>query len=286
MVGLVLASVATMLMTFAPLGVAATTVPKNAVDVIFDSSLTDPMATIATAFHKATGLTMLQTSGETAVVAKAIAGKTTVQDIFVSEGAAAQQFLEGKKHGNWVTWYAQFGSTPLLLAYNPKSKFAKDLQTMPWYKVVTMKGFVLGRATPDTDSSGSLAVTALENTAKAEHLPALSKLAASKAGVFSETDLLTQFEKGHLAAAFFYGVDADANGLKTVPLGSLHLAAPYMISILRKSAHEGAAVSFIKFLFRASSAEILAKGGVTAKSPPILSGPATAVPSPLRSFLS
>jgi molybdate/tungstate transport system substrate-binding protein len=281
---LLLVSAAATLMSFAPIGAA--TLPKNAVDVIFDSSLTDPMATIATAFHTATKLTMLQTSGETAVVAKAIAGKTTVQDVFVSQGAAAQQFLEAKKNGNWVSWYAQFGSTPLVLAYNPKSKFAKDLRTMPWYKVVTMAGFVLGRATPDTDSSGTLAVTALENTAKAEHLPALSKLAVSKAGVYSETELLTQLQKGHLAAAFFYGVDADADGLKTVPLGSVHLAAPYMISILRNSPHEGAAVSFVKFLLRSSSAAIFLKGGVTVKNPPVLFGPTKAVPAPLRSLFS
>jgi molybdate/tungstate transport system substrate-binding protein len=276
----------TVLGAFVPVGADATTPAKNTVDVIFDSSLTDTMAVLATAVHKATGLTMLQTAGESAVDAKALAEKTTVQDVFVSEGAVAVKSLEVKNSGNLVSWYAQFGATPLLLAYNPKSKFAKDLRTMPWYKVVTMQGFLLGRATPDTDSSGTLAVAALDATAKKEHLPALSKLATSSADVYSEADLVTRLQQGHLAAAFFYGVDAATAGLKTVPLASVNLAAPYMITILRNSAHQGAAVTFIKFLLRSSTASIFGKGGVIEKSPALLTGKATAVPPSLRSLVS
>jgi molybdate/tungstate transport system substrate-binding protein len=259
---------------------------KNTVGVIFDSSLTDTMALVATTFHKATGLSMLQTAGESAVDAKALAGKTTVQDVFVSEGAVAVKSLEVKKAGSLVSWYAQFGSTPLVLAYNPKSKFANDLRTMPWYKVVTMKGFSLGRATPDTDSSGTLAITALNANAKTQHLPALSKLATSKTDLYSETDLLADLQNGHITAAFFYGVDAASAGLKTVPLASVTLSAPYMITILRNAAHEGAAVTFIKFLLRSSTASTFSKGGVIEKSPPILTGKVTALPPPLRSLVS
>jgi molybdate/tungstate transport system substrate-binding protein len=281
-----LASSMTMLVAFVPVGAGATTTPKNTVDVIFDSSLTDTMAVLATAFHKATGLSVLQTAGQSAVDAKDLAHKTTVQDVFVSEGAVALQSLEVKNAGNLVSWYAQFGSTPLLLAYNPKSKFAKDLRSMPWYKVVTMKGFSLGRAAPETDSSGTLAISALDATAKKEHLPALSKLATSKTDVFSEADLVTQLGNGHLAAAFLYGVDAAAAGFKTVSLGAENLTAQYMITILHNSAHEGAAVTFIKFLLRSSAASIFAKGGVIEKSRLILAGKASAVPPPLRSLLS
>ena len=284
--GALLAFAITTLGAFVPVvGVGATTPAKNTVGVIFDSSLTDTMALVATAFHKATGLSMLQTAGESAVDARALAGKTTVQDVFVSEGTVAVKSLEVKK-ASLVSWYAQFGATPLVLAYNPKSKFAKDLRTMPWYKVVTMKGFSLGRATPDTDSSGTLAITALNATAKTQHLPALSKLATSKTDLYSETDLVTDLQKGHIAAAFFYGVDAASAGLKTVPLASVSLSAPYLITILHNSAHEGAAVTFIKFLLRASTASIFSKGGVIEKSPPILTGNVTALPPPLRPLVS
>jgi molybdate/tungstate transport system substrate-binding protein len=276
----------TMLVAFVPVGAGATAPSKNTVDVIFDSSLTDTMAVLATAFHKATGLTMLQTAGESAVEAKDLAGRTTVQDVFVSEGAGAVKSLEVKANGDLVSWYAQFGATPLLLAYNSKSKFAKDLRTMPWYKVVTMKGFSLGRATPDTDSSGTLAVAALDATAKKEHLPALSKLATSKTDVYSETDLVTRLQQNHLSAAFFYGVDAAAEGFKTVSLPSVNLGAPYMITILRNSAHQGAAATFIKFLFRSNVVSVFGKGGVIEKRPAILSGKASAVPLSLRPLIS
>jgi molybdate/tungstate transport system substrate-binding protein len=280
-----IAATMTMLVAFVPVGDGATTPAKNVVDVIFDSSLTDSMAVLATSFHKATGLSMLQTAGESAVDARDLAGKTTVQDVFVSEGPVAVKSLESKSNGSLVTWYAQFGSTPLVLAYNPKSKFAKDFRTMPWYKVMTMTGFSVGRAAPDSDSSGTLAVSALEATAKKEHLPALSKLATSKTDVYSETDLLTLMEKSHLAAAFFYGVDAAAAGFKTVPLTSVKLATPFMVTILQHSPHEGGAVTFVKFLLRSSTASTFGKGGVT-ETKPILTGKATAVPMPLRSLIS
>jgi molybdate/tungstate transport system substrate-binding protein len=284
--GVVLVAAMTALVGFVPVGADASTPAKNTVDVIFDSSLTDTMAVLATAFHKATGLSMLQTAGESAVDASALAGKTTVQDVFVSEGAVAVKSLEAKSSGNLVSWYAQFGETPLLLAYNPKSKFAKDLRTMPWYKVVTLKGFSLGRAAPDADSSGTLAIAALEAASKKEHLPALSKLATSKTDAYGEADLLTQLHQNHLAAAFLYGVDAAAAGFKTVSLASPNLAVPYMVTILRNSAHEGAAVTFVKFLLRSSSALIFDEGGVIEQSPLILTGKSASVPPPLRSLVS
>ena len=36
--------------------------------------------------------------------------------------------LEGAANGNWVSWYALFATSPLVLGYNPKSKFAAGPQ--------------------------------------------------------------------------------------------------------------------------------------------------------------
>ena len=42
---------------------------------------------------------------------------------------------------------------------------------MPWYKVVTMPGFRLGRTNPSQDPGGVLAKQALEETAKRAESP-------------------------------------------------------------------------------------------------------------------
>jgi molybdate/tungstate transport system substrate-binding protein len=277
-------------MILATTGVAASASPqkspKGSVDVIFDSSLTDTMAILSAAFEKSSHISVLQTAGGSAADAAAISGKTTVQDIFVSEGSAAEQALEGSKNGNWVSWYAQFGSTPLVLAYNPKSKFAKDLKTMPWYKVASMPGFTIGRANPKAYSTGTLAVQALDSAAKSEHLPVLAKLATAKNDAYSEADLVSDLQKGHIAAGFFYGVDAAAFGFRTVSLGSIHLGAPYMVTILHNPKHPADAIDFVKFLLKSSTPAVVHNEGVTFRKSPLLSGQKTAVPNDLRSLIT
>ena len=46
--------------------------------------------------------------------------------MFVSASPAVNATLEGAANGNWVSWYATFATTPLVLGYNPTSKFAAD----------------------------------------------------------------------------------------------------------------------------------------------------------------
>ena len=66
-----------------------------------------------------------------------------------------------------------FGSSPLVLGYNPSSKFAADLKTKQWYDVIDQPGFLIGRTDPATDPKGVLAITALDRAAKAHDIPAL-----------------------------------------------------------------------------------------------------------------
>ena len=70
-----------------------------------------------------------------------------------------------------MSWYAKFGSSPLVLGYNPNSTFAQALRTKPWYEVIDQPGFLIGRTDPATDPKGVLAVTALDQAATAHNLP-------------------------------------------------------------------------------------------------------------------
>lgn len=287
MVGIAsLLGLATLVSTVTPAFAETSSTSKGSVDVIAAGSLQDTLTALAPAFKKATGYTLVPTTGGSTGDATEIKGKTTKQDVFISAGAASEAALVGKKNGSWVSWYAQIGTTPLLLGYNPKSKFAHDLLTMPWYKVVTMPGFLIGRTDPATDPKGVLADTALNDAATADNLPALKTLGTENSDVYSETSLVGRLQAGQIDAGFFYGVEATAANIKTVTLGTTHLTAPYQIAILNKAAHQAGAKAFVKWLLGSGGSTILKSEGLSLDKPAILTGPKSAVPVSLRSLVS
>jgi molybdate/tungstate transport system substrate-binding protein len=222
------------------------------------------------AFHKATGYTVSGISAGSSALATEISGKTVVGDVFISASPAVNASLEGASNGNWVSSYKEFGFSPLVLGYYAKSKFAQDLQTQPWYNVVDLPGFLLGRTDPATDPKGVLAVDALEGTALTHDIPALNALATSKTNIFEETALVGQLQAGQLDAGFFYGVEAAAAHLKTVPLKGTALSGQYTVAILNRAPHQAAAKAFVTFLLSKSGRSILSKYGVTPLVPPLV----------------
>ena len=136
------------------------------VDVLYAGSLSDLMQLqIAPAFHRATGYTVQGFSGGSTALATEIKNGIEVGDVFLSASAMADAALAGSANGSWVSSYTQFGTSKLLLAYNPDSSFALALRSTPWYEVVDRGGFHLGRTDPLTDPKGVLAVSALKTAA-------------------------------------------------------------------------------------------------------------------------
>ncbi|MGC2486114.1 MAG: extracellular solute-binding protein [Acidimicrobiales bacterium] len=237
---------------------------SGTVDVLYAGSFLDLMEQqIDPAFHKATGYTVSGFSAGSTALATEISGGTQVGDVFISASPAVNASLEGSANGNWVSSYKEFGNSPLVLGYNPKSKFAKDLQTKPWYEVVDLPGFLLGRTDPTTDPKGVLAVDALTGVALSYDQPNLAPLASTQSNIFEETTLVGDLQAGQLDAGFFYGVEAAAAHLKTVPLVGTQLSGQYTVAILNRAPHEAAAKAFVKFLLGPAGQKILKNNGVT-----------------------
>ena len=254
--------------------------------VLYAGSLVDTMAKVSASFDKASGYAFDGFSAGSSALATEIQGKTQKADVFISAGAKSAASLEGTRNGDWVSWYAQFGTTPLLLGYNPTGKFAKYFKTEPWYKVITMPGFRLGRTDPAIDPKGVLAVEALNDAARAEKMPALKTLGTETSDVFPEESMVGRLQAHQLDAAFFYLVEAEAANIPTVTLGSIKLVNPYVVTVVNRAPHEAGAVAFVKFLLNAKGSAILRSFGLTVDSPAILSGPKSAVPKPLQSLVS
>jgi molybdate/tungstate transport system substrate-binding protein len=238
--------------------------------------------TVGPAFHKATGYTLVDTSNGSSTLAANIKNKVAVADVFVSASPAVDATLEGAKNGNWVSWYADFASSPEVLGYYPKSKFAKDLQTMPWYKVIIMPGFRLGRTNPTQDPGGVLAVKALDETAAKQHLPALKTLATETSDEYVENTEEADIQSGQLDASFMYEADANSQGSPFVKLTGVNLAGDYTITLVKNAPHMAAAEAFIKFLLGPTGRAEMKADHFGIVSPPTVSG--HGVPSGLTSL--
>ncbi len=269
-----------------PVSAAASPLPSGPVDVLSAGSLQDLLQQqVASAFQQATGYTLNNTSMGSDAIANGIKGGTLQGDVFISASPAVNKTLEGPANGNWVSWYAAFGSSPLVLGYNPSSKFAGDLRTKPWYDVIDQPGFLIGRTDPATDPKGVLAVTALDEAAKAHDILALKTIVSSTSNVYPETSLVGQLQAGQLDAGFFYGVEAAAADIKTVPLSGTKLAGVYTLTVLNRAPHEAAARTFVAFLLGKDGQRILERNGIVAITPPKVSG-TSSVPKDLKGLLS
>ena len=137
--------------TAAPATTTSTTVARGSgpVDVLYAGSLVDLMTKqVGPGFNTATGYTFTGFSGDSGSLATEIKGKVQQGDIFISANPTVNTKLEGAANGNWVSWYATFATSPLVLGYNPSSKFATALKTEPWYQVLTEPGILIGRTDP------------------------------------------------------------------------------------------------------------------------------------------
>ncbi len=240
--------------------------------------------TIGPGFHSATGYTFNGTSGDSGTLANEIKAKTIVGDVFISANPSKNAGLEGASNGDLVSWYALFATSPLVLGYNPNSKFAQDLKTMPWYEVLAQPGILVGRTDPATDPKGALTVTALEDAAKTYHQPALAKLATDASTVFPENTLVGRLQAGQLDVGFFYGVEAAAANIGTVPLtGVPGQEAKYTITVLNNAPHMSGANAFVEYLLGPEGSAALTKAGMTLMQPVSVSGTA---PASLQGVLS
>lgn len=263
----------------------AATAHHGPVNVLYAGSLVDVMQALGPAFERSTGYHFVGYAAGSTALASDIKARTYKADIFISAGTKANTSLEGSRNGDFESWYATFGTTPLVLGYNTKSRFAKALRTQPWYRVVTKRGFLLGRTDPEVDPKGVLTVKALDEAARRYRDPALLNLSKNTSGVFPEETLVGRLQAGQLDAGFFYGVEARAANLPTVSLGALHLDSPYTISLLNDAPDRAGAEAFVAFLLGSRGRAILQRDGLELPRHPALFDKRTAVPPTLRTLL-
>ncbi|HVU60492.1 MAG TPA: substrate-binding domain-containing protein [Mycobacteriales bacterium] len=218
-------------------------------------------------------------------IANAIKADVKTGDVFVAASPSVNDTLTGRANGTWVRWYASFGTAPLVLAYSPSSRYADDLRTRRWVDVLTEPGIRVGITDPVLDPKGKLTVTALDAAQRAYGLPrTFASSVRDEASVFPEEDLLGRLQAGQLDVGFFYTSEAVPAHLRTVPLGRVHEAATYTVTLLERAADATAGIAFVRYLLTAAR-PALAAGGVQVQTP-TLHGDRAAVPAALRTLLA
>jgi molybdate/tungstate transport system substrate-binding protein len=210
-------------------------------------------------------------------------------DVFISANARANEDLMGPVNGDWVNWYVTFAQSPLVIGYNPASRFAADLKTKPWYEVLQEPGIRIGRTDPKLDPKGRMAVHLLDRAERFYKLPDLSHkvLGApeSQEQIFPEEDLVSRLQSGDLDAGFFYStetVDHNIAAIKFAP--EIAISAHYTATVLREAANPAGADRFMAFLLGAEARAIMERLGldVVALS---FNGNPQKVPEALRSLV-
>lgn len=239
-----------------------------AVHVLYAGSLEEVMnSSIGPAFHRATGYSFSGYPAGSKDLASDIKGRVEQGDVFISASPAVNATLQGKKNGGWVSWYAPFATTKLVLGYNPSSSFAGDLEHRPWYQVITEPNFRLGFTDPALDPKGVLTVAALNTAASRYNRPALKAIATDQNDLFPEQDLVGRLQAGQLDAGFFYTVEASAARIPTVSLGAIDETATYTITVLNRAPDAAGADSFVKFLLSSRGRRLLRKVGLATQTP-------------------
>ncbi len=255
------------------------------VNVLYAGSLVGLMQNqVGPAFQSSSGYTVTGFSAGSKQLASEIKGKVHQGDVFISASPKVNATLEGAKNGDWVSWYATYATSALVLGYNPNSKFASDLKTKPWYQVITEPGLRLGFTDPATDPKGVLAAQALTGTATSKKLPALKTIASDATDVFPEETLVGRLQSGQLDAGFFYTSEAIAARIPTVPLAGVDLKASYTVTILNNAPHEPAAEAFVTYLLGPDGQTTLKQDGFALVTPPTVTG--SGVPAGLQGPLS
>jgi molybdate/tungstate transport system substrate-binding protein len=212
-------------------------------NVAFAGSLLGLMnKTIGPEFTKATGASYTGQGAGAFAVSKEISSGEIKPNVFLSIGPLPITQLGPK----YYSWYVSLVSSPIVVAYSTKSKYASQFEAIAagkepmsdLFTLMAKPGFVLGRTDPNTDPQGQAFYEMVQQAQSYYHLPAgtantiLGGLSNSKQA-YEETSLESFLESGQLDAASSYRSVAIQDGLHYINLpdvlnfGETSLASTY-----------------------------------------------------------
>ena len=260
------------------------------VNVLYAGSLVNIMErSVGPAFESENGDHFQGFAGGSNKLANEIKGKLRRGDVFVSANPKVDDQLMGQENGDWVRWYIAFAESPLVLGYNPASRFANDLKSKPWYEMLADPGLKLGRTDPKLDPKGALTLELLKRAEAFYNKPGLSQQILgtpdNPAQVLPEETLVGRLQSGQIDVAFFYSTETSDAKIPAIQLpDGITPKAHYTVTILRDAPNTAGAERFVSFLLGSKGRDLLKEHGLELLKPK-LSGDAKAVPAAITSLV-
>ncbi|MGD0701220.1 MAG: extracellular solute-binding protein [Trebonia sp.] len=205
------------------------------------------------AFTAATGAGFSGTGNASGTLEADIAAGEISPNVFESVGGDNITPLQPK----FTKWYIPYAGTSMVIAYNPKSKYAsefkayadgsKPLSTL-FSTLLQTPGLKLGRTDPNTDPQGRDFIYMLELAQKYYHLPSdtVSKIlgtsdpgTSNSSQIYAESSLDSTLESGQLDASSAFVTQAVELHLDYIPLptainlGDAALASTYATATVK-----------------------------------------------------
>jgi len=263
---------------------------QDAVKVLYAGSLVNVMErSVGPAFEKETGLSFQGYAAVSGKIANEIMGRLRRGDVFISASPKVNASLSGEANGDHVSWFVTFAESPLVIGYNPRSRFAADFKSKRWDQVLQEPGIRVGRTDSKLDPKGALTIEMVNHAADLYHQ---SDLAEKTLGsienpdqVLPEEALVGRLQAGQLDAGFFYSTETSDLKIPAIPLApELAAKASYTLTVLNDAQNPGGANRFVAFLLSAQGRALLKQHGVELITPKV-SGTLLAVPAPLQALI-
>src|SRR5215467_4660973 len=195
---------------------------------------------VAPAFQSATGLKFSGRAGPSSGLQQEISSGEITPNVFEAVGGDNITPLFPK----FTKWYVQYAATSIVVAYNPKSKYASQFKAIAsgkkpiqdLFSLMEKPGFKLGRTDPNLDPQGRGFIYMLELAQRQYHLPAntvakilgTTNLAdANSPQVFDEAALPARLQAGQLDASSAYQSQAIQLHLHYIQLPvTINLSSP------------------------------------------------------------
>jgi molybdate/tungstate transport system substrate-binding protein len=206
-----------------------------------------------------------------------------------------------------TTWYADFARNRMVLAFTDKSKFASEVDSANWPKILERPGVQLGRANPDLDPNGYRTLLTLQLAERYYEQPGLydrlMKLSPARNVRPKEADLVGLLQAGEFDYIWSYESLAQATKLRYITLpAAIDLGTPadsavyakatvkvagktpndtltisgqpivYALSIPKAAPHPAAAERFVAFLLSPDGRRLMRAHNLDALGAPIIIG--------------
>jgi molybdate/tungstate transport system substrate-binding protein len=148
-------------------------------------------------------------------------------DVFIS---ADYRVIDNFLIPGHASWNIPFAGNEMAIVYNPRSRYAEEIDSVNWYEILLRNDVIYGRSDPDSDPCGARTVIMCKLAGIYYEKPGLADMILSRHHNMirpRETDLLALLETGTLDYIFLYRSVAEQHGLKyTLLPGRINLSDP------------------------------------------------------------